>query len=217
MKKHAERLLAGCDVVIFDFDGLIVDTESLGIEVSRELLARRFDIDLTVEDQRSFYGLFDPEYYARLRELYGLEGSTQELLEAHDSVYDQKLSEVRETLPGVESMLDDLRATGSRLALCSGSFQRQISRVLGNVALEDRFEVIVAAHDTDRHKPHPEPYLLTAEKLGTPPERCLVLEDSDPGVLAARRAGMAVIGVEIGSRGRQTLDQAHSVVWSLEE
>jgi HAD superfamily hydrolase (TIGR01509 family) len=81
------------------------------------------------------------------------------------------------------------------MAVVTGGYQEVCRKILTHIGLVDAFDTIVASEDTDRHKPDPEPFLEAARRLGARPERCVVWEDSDLGLEAARRGGMAWIDV----------------------
>jgi len=81
------------------------------------------------------------------------------------------------------------------LAVVSGGYQAVVRQILKQIGLLESFDTLVGSEDTDRHKPDPDPFLEAARRLGVRPEGCLVWEDSDLGVEAARRAGMAWIDV----------------------
>ena len=149
----------------FDFDGVIVDTEEIGIGVSSRLMQREFGIQLTEEERKMFYGLQDLRFYHRLTERYGLNQSPQRLLDIHNEEYDEAISRINSTLPSVSSLLEELRKNKIRAALCSGSYKSQIEMVLRNLGLTRYFDVITSCEETANHKPHPEPYLVTAKKL----------------------------------------------------
>ena len=81
------------------------------------------------------------------------------------------------------------------MAVVTGGYQEVCRRVLAHIGLSDAFDTIVASEDTPRHKPDPDPFLEAARRLGARPERCVVWEDSDLGLEAARRGGMQWIDV----------------------
>lgn len=215
-QKQAQRLLEECEAVVFDFDGLLVDSEDLGFEVSRRVLRQHFGIELPATERDSFFGVFDGDYYRRLRDEHALPWSVDELLEEHYRIYDCQLLTAPTVLPGAGEVVRRVAAGDAPVALCSGSFRYQVDGVLARLGWSDLFPVRVCAEDTRRHKPDPAPYVETARRLGVEPASCLVLEDSSAGVTAALQAGMRCIGVEIGSRGGQDLTLADAVVPSLE-
>ena len=98
-----------------------------------------------------------------------------------------------DALPGVTALLAALRRRDVRLAVASSS--RNASMILDRIGLTGSFDAIVGGNDIRRSKPDPEAFLLAAERLGLPPSDCLVVEDAVAGIEAARRAGMAVVGI----------------------
>lgn len=182
--------------VIFDMDGVIVDSEyayaqeerafldAFGIEVSDEEIAQtvgcsRETFNQTVAQwwERGGYGTFTPdEAIARFNEW------------GKSYVYDYRAL----MNPGVPETLDALRARGFRLALASSSPMDNIREVLQACGIEDEFEVIVSGEQFHESKPNPEIYLHTCEVLGLDPGVCCCVEDSPYGIEAGKRAGLTV-------------------------
>lgn len=182
--------------VIFDMDGVIVDSEyayaqeerafldAFGIEVSDEEIAQtvgcsRETFNQTVAQwwERGGYGTFTPdEAIARFNEW------------GKSYVYDYRAL----MNPGVPETLDALRARGLRLALASSSPMDNIREVLHACGIEDEFEVIVSGEQFHESKPNPEIYLHTCEVLGLDPGACCCVEDSPYGIEAGKRAGLTV-------------------------
>lgn len=182
--------------VIFDMDGVIVDSEyayaqeerafldAFGIEVSDEEIAQtvgcsRETFNQTVAQwwERGGYGTFTPdEAIARFNEW------------GKSYVYDYRAL----MNPGVPETLDVLRARGLRLALASSSPMDNIREVLQACGIEDEFEVIVSGEQFHESKPNPEIYLHTCEVLGLDPGVCCCVEDSPYGIEAGKRAGLTV-------------------------
>ncbi len=201
--------------VIFDLDGTLVDTEKYAIKVFSDVMKTYCGIDVTPEDLTLFYGVHDLTSYKMIIEKYGLTVSAAELLKHHNAEYDRIVSEVNELLPGAENIFK--RFSHLPLVICSGSTRQQIQTILSNLSIVDLFDHIVSCDDVEKHKPHPEPFLLTADKLGIDPVCCLVFEDSDAGIKAAKAAGMYVIAVKNGNSIRRKLEQADLVVDSLDQ
>lgn len=182
--------------VIFDMDGVIVDSEyayaqeerafldAFGIEVSDEEIAQtvgcsRETFNQTVAQwwERGGYGTFTPdEAIARFNEW------------GKSYVYDYRAL----MNPGVPETLDALRARGLRLALASSSPMDNIREVLQACGIEDEFEVIVSGEQFHESKPNPEIYLHACEVLGLDPGVCCCVEDSPYGIEAGKRAGLTV-------------------------
>jgi HAD superfamily hydrolase (TIGR01509 family) len=213
----SERIPKNIKAVIFDFDGVIVDTEEIGANVAMELIDTKFGIKLTSEDKKRFYGIFDEDYYEIILTKYDLTADLDELMNEHNSVYDKFLEEMNALLPGAEEVIKKLKNMGFKLAICSGSYSHQLELILNAFNLKKYFEIVVSCEDTKKHKPDPEPYLITASKFGIDPKDCLVLEDADMGVNSAKTAGMYCIGVKIGNHNTQNLKQADLVIETLKE
>src|SRR3989338_8556554 len=193
------------EAVIFDFDGVIVDTEEIGIDVSYRLMKKQFGIELTKEEKNMFYGLQDLLFYQRLIGKYGLDVKPHQLLQHHNQEYDAAIVRVNSTLPGVVDLLKNIRKNRIAAAICSGSYESQIQIVLNNLGLAGYFDAITNCEETANHKPHPEPYLVTAQKLKVSPRNCAAIEDSENGITSAKNAGMYCVGVTIGNHGTQNL------------
>lgn len=205
------------EAVIFDFDGVIVDTEEIGIDVSSRLMKRRFGIKLTQEEKNMFYGLQDLRFYQLLIEKRYLEANPHLLLQYHNQEYDKAIMQINSTLPGVVNLLEELRKNGIVSAICSGSYISQIETVLRNLGLGGYFDVVTSCEETTNHKPNPEPYVVTAKKLKISPLNCAAIEDSENGVISAKNAGMYCVGVTVGNHGTQNLVGADMVIYSLTE
>lgn len=208
---------ANIKATIFDFDGIVVDTELLGAKVLAIIIKKNFKIKLSDKDKRQFFGTCDLDSYKFLIKKYNLTANADELLEQHNSIYDNKIFQIRETLPGVKSALKKIKQRGLKTAVCSGSYPIQITTVLKNLGLQAYFDLIVSADDTSKHKPNPEPYILTAQKLNLLPKDCLVFEDSENGIKSAKKAGMYCVGVKIGNHGTQNLEKADQAINTFKE
>ncbi len=182
------------EAAIFDMDGLLLESESLWRTAEAEAVTR-LGLPLTNEDFESTMGV-------RMRDVAGIwyqrfpwEGPTPD--EVAEQVIDRliELLAGRQCLPGVLDAIQLCADQGMRLALCSSSDERIIDAVLSELDIGHRFELTHSAEHNEYGKPHPEPFLSTATKLGVDPRRCLVFEDSVMGCVSAKAAGMAVVAV----------------------
>jgi HAD superfamily hydrolase (TIGR01509 family) len=205
------------EAVIFDFDGVIADTEVIGVRVCSDLMKRMFQIELTEEDQNSFYGLQDKKFYQHLFEKYELSANVNDIIREHNQAYDFLISLINKPLPGLRETLQKINEESLPIAICSGSYKYQVRKVLTNLRINEYFHSITSCEETQQHKPLPDPYLLAAKKFDVDPAKCLVLEDSENGIVSAKRAGMYVIGVTIGNHGTQDLRGADKVIHTLKE
>lgn len=181
--------------VIFDNDGLALDTEAAWTRAEKVLFARRH-VEFTMEHKRALLGTSPAACALKLEAMLGSPtGSGPELVR---ELHHQMLSELEaETspMPGLLALLDALRAAAIPVALASNSPRELIERGLLGSGLQRAFAVTVAGDEVEHPKPAPDVYLAAAAGLGADPARCVALEDSPVGVAAARAAGMRVIGV----------------------
>jgi HAD superfamily hydrolase (TIGR01509 family) len=180
--------------VVFDMDGLLVDTESMFRDVMMEVSARR-GLDLPLEVFLRMVGLQRDSSRAVAMAHFGADFDYEPwIAEAWELAHARIEVEVV-VKAGVVELLDFLEERGLPRAVATSSSHATVQRQLGPGGLIKRFQSIVAAGDYARGKPHPDPFLVAAERLGENPEDCLALEDSHNGVRAAHAAGMMTIMV----------------------
>ena len=178
--------------LVFDFDGTILDTETLEFRRWEELYTRH-GRTLALGDWQQGIGTwdaFDP--------WLGLPEEVQARRDAvHAELHDQIHADIREAdlRPGVREVLTAAKAAGFRLALCTSSSRDWVEPWLAHHDLSSTFEVMATRDDVARVKPDPELYLLACERRGLPPARCVALEDSLNGATAAAAAGLRVLVV----------------------
>jgi HAD superfamily hydrolase (TIGR01509 family) len=199
--------------IIFDFDGVLVDSEPIRFKVGSQAL-EEIGVSLTWERFIRFWlGRTDD---AGLRALLGdrFEEDGKHIVARRNALYEERLHEVL-AFPDSVRLLRRVPG-GTRLAVATGSRQREVEGILTRLGLFQDFQAIVTAEDYARAKPAPDPFLTAARRLDISPRSCLVIEDSSAGVTAAHAAGMPVVAVDRG-RGAIGLDQADWTVTSLDE
>lgn len=198
--------------VLFDMDGLLVDTEPLGIRVAFAV-CKDLGIDLKLEEQRSFIGATDEKFYRELFKKRGLHHDVVSVLTKHFEIYEKLLKTELKAFEAAHILPKNLKAKGYKLGLVSGSTKNQINIILEQLKIKDNFDIILSCDDIAKSKPDPQGYLFAAKKLATEPSECLVFEDSQVGILSAKNAGMKVVGVV--NSGGQDLSLADFVVENL--
>jgi HAD superfamily hydrolase (TIGR01509 family) len=199
--------------VIFDNDGLLLDTESVWTRAEEDLFATR-GIEFTPADKLEMVGKSAELAGAILERRLAEPGRGLELMAELDVMVVAELEHGVEAMLGARELLLSLRDRGTPLALVSNSPLVFVRRSLELVGLEDSFDVVVSAHEVARPKPAPDPYLEACRLLGVEPGPDIVaLEDSPTGVEAAVAAGLTVIGIP--SVEGVVLDQAHHLAASL--
>lgn len=201
--------------VIFDMDGILVDSEPLHLRATQAALGPRGS-SYTERDNRAFFGATDTEVLRVLRILFNLPEPTAALVEAKTRHLLALIHAEARPLRGVPLVPLRLRDAGLALALASSSPRRVVHAVLEAVGLERCFQTIVCAEDVIRGKPTPDGFLMAAQRLGVEPERCLVVEDSRNGVLAAKAAGMVVAAIPCQATSHEDFSVADLVLSSLE-
>lgn len=201
--------------VIFDMDGLLVDTERLQFGASDMVLRARTGQTIPHEVMTSLVGLRSDECWARLRALFGLTESAEELEAAQAAFYGPMLREQAEAMPGALDLVAVLHARGYPLAIASSSPFWQIHAVIERFGWREIFQALASGEEVTHAKPAPDIYLLAAERLGVAPSRCVALEDSGPGSTAARAAGMHVIAVPSAETRRHSFANADVILPSL--
>lgn len=204
--------------VVFDFDGLIVDTE-WPIYVSAVAAMTELGHELPIESWAMIVGLAEGEggWYDTLCERLGLDLARADF----DRVYmaqDRSDRDSLPLLPGVIELLDALDGAGVPAGIASSSEVRWLERHLDRLGLLDRFAVLASVDRVGGvGKPAPDSYLYACRALGAEPHRSVALEDSAHGVAAAKAAGMAVVAVPSRITRHMTLTDADLIVDSLTE
>lgn len=200
--------------IIFDLDGVLVDSESLKAEAHAAAVA-------------SFGGQVDPLFYgtvmggshAYVRSVYfreaGIDPGPEEYSRRYREEYERLLDGGLRPFPGVLEMLDQLRRRDLRLAVATSSTHWMVDRVFSMVELAPYFDAVIAADDVTRHKPDPEPYLVALEKLGLEAASALVVEDSVTGLTAAARAGVRAIAYRHALNATHDLSTAAGILDSF--
>jgi HAD superfamily hydrolase (TIGR01509 family) len=206
--------------IIFDFDETIIDLEPQHT-AAHAALCRDYGSDYA-EMPKSFRRGSGRRIIDDIREMraqFGWSASEEELFTRRQQHFDEvaATSELI-AMPFVHEVIRALEARGIPLAITSSAVGSSIEAILLRLGLRDAFPLIVDGSEVEHGKPDPEAYLLTARKLGVAPERCLVFEDSEVGVVAAKRAGMFCIAVRNPhALERQDLSAADLVYESMRD
>jgi HAD superfamily hydrolase (TIGR01509 family) len=205
--------------LIFDYDGLLADTEELAASVLVSLLAER-GVATGFESMVSFMGstgpVNDAAWESWLLEWLGPDADQQ----AFETIAAERMEAGRYDVParpGVVELLDEAHRHGWQVAIGTGASRARLDKHLERLGLLGRFDAIVTAADVTHGKPAPDIFLEAARRLGRQPSECVVLEDSIPGYEAARAAGMSVIICPCAVTRHATFPPEARVVGSLLE
>ena len=180
--------------LVLDMDGLLVDSETVAGEALRRFL-HGHGHEMLPSTLEGALGRRLPEAIAAVAEEYALSGTLDELVVAYDAMRLQALRGNVVPMPGAVALLDWAHTRGLPCALATSSSRGQAEVALTEAALTGRFDVEVTGDEVQFGKPAPDLFLLAAQRLGVPPESCLVLEDAPAGLEAAARAGMRRVWV----------------------
>lgn len=201
---------------VFDWDGVIIDS-SKQHESSWEMLAAELAKDLPADH---FIRGFGMKNEVIIPNLLGWTSDLEEIrrLSLRKEALYREVIQARGVfaLPGVEPWLQALEKAGIPCVIGSSTHRKNIEVSLEKLEFHRYFREMVAAEDVSHGKPHPEVFLKAAEKIGVPPERCVVFEDAHVGIRAARAAGMKVVAVATTHR-EEELTAADRVVRRLDE
>lgn len=189
---------ASTDLVIFDFDGVIADSEVISLSTLRETMAR-YGLDLSVEEVRRRYLGVASDKAIRDVAANRPERTADGFRETwHDTLFRRFRSELA-PVSGLHDLLGEIEALGLPYCIASSSSFQRIGVALEAMRMTERFRHVFSAELVKNGKPAPDLFLHAARQLRTDPERCLVIEDSPFGVRAAKAAGMRAIGFLGGS------------------
>lgn len=204
--------------VIFDMDGVLIDSEPLHSIVEMNLI-RALGLELTEKEYHKFLGTTTRHMWATLKESYEIPQLLEELIELTDRRYLEYLETLHELplIPGVEPLLEELERTGVVRMVASSAPLSHIEHILRRLGLKDRFQAMVSGVEVERSKPAPDIFLRAASRCGAHPADCVVVEDALSGVQAAVAAGMACVGFRNPNSCGQDLSAADLLIDSLAE
>jgi len=199
--------------VIFDMDGVLVDTEPIYTDINRRLL-KSLGVRLSLERLLSYVGLSAMHIWSEIRRDFGLRQSVEELIQLEMYELDRELGTLAEipVMPGVLTLIETLQDVNLILGVGSSSPRRLIDMILAKTKLRPCFNAVVSAEEVAHGKPAPDIFIAVAERLGCVPASCVVVEDSPHGIRAARSAGMGAIGFQHTHSGNPDLSEADLII-----
>ena len=178
------------EAVIFDFDGVIIDSEKIYHEIETGMF-RELGIEVTEDEHNAIVGVVPREAWQMLKTSKGLKQSVEELVEWERKLYSAHIGKHGvELVPGVKRLIESISRAGIILTVASSSYEEEIGSILDKAGLKKHFAAIIGGERVSRGKPAPDIFLLAANEIGVAPGKCMVIEDSCQGVRAAKEAGM---------------------------
>ncbi|MCS7286801.1 MAG: beta-phosphoglucomutase family hydrolase [Anaerolineae bacterium] len=199
--------------VIFDLDGVMVDTAPYHFQAWQKALAE-FGLEMSYEQFRSTFGMRNQEI---IRTLYGSKFTSEQVEEIgrrKDAIYRELVYRHLTPMPGLLRLIQDLKAKRFRIAVATSTSKPNASLILKTLKLEHEIVALVTEEDVEFGKPDPEIFLKAAEKCMAQPQNCIVIEDSPAGIQAAKSAGMKAVALTT-TRPQEELREADLIVESL--
>jgi len=208
-------LLPAPAAVIFDMDGVIIDSQASANSALVEAAARH-GVRLNVAELEDLVGASKEQFWSYVRTRYALPEPVSFYAASYDE--DEEIASYDETLlaPGLYALFAELRAAGVQIALTTSGSRKRMNAVIEMYELAPWLDVALCREDAPREKPAPDLFLATAAALGVLPSQCVVIEDSTPGIVAARSAGMPVVGFLAYAGPSSIRPGAHSYLNSFE-
>ncbi len=204
------------NAVIFDMDGVMIDSEPLWEKTERILLARR-SIDYSPDYRDKIVGLNQRDSGRLLVDTFDLDETVDDIINERISILTSIYEEELELIPALVPLLEQLAREGYRLAVASSSPLRVVTFVLDMFSLHNHFLTVVSGDSVGNGKPHPDIYLHTADMLGVVPAECVAIEDSINGLRSAKGAGMYCIAIPDKRLTPEQFESADVILDSLRE
>lgn len=194
------------EALLFDMDGVLVDAREWHYDALNRAL-KIFGFEISLDDHLStFDGLSTRQKLQILSQSRGVPKELHEFLNELKQRYTEEIVAVRcKPIFHIQYALSRLRADGFKIAVCSNSVRNTVRRMMELSALTPYLDFFLSNEDTTRAKPHPQIYLDAMARFGLPPERCLIIEDNENGIRAARASGAFVM--EVGGIDDVTYDR----------
>jgi HAD superfamily hydrolase (TIGR01509 family) len=201
--------------LIFDMDGVLIDSEPLHLQAYQEFL-KGFGITFSEADNRPFIGRTDLELAEHLISQHALPLDALQLVEKKEEILARSFSTHLKPMPGVIKILLAAQAISLPCAVASSATLPTIKKVTETLDIARYFQTLTSGDEVAHGKPAPDVYLLAAERIGVLPINCLVIEDSFNGVLAAKAAGMKCIAIPCPTTQHQDHTKADKILGTLE-
>lgn len=201
--------------IIFDMDGVLVDSEPFHIEIEKQQFLQS-KLSVSNEEHSQYMGVASDVMWKEIAEHHSINVSVEDLIEQFKIKSIQYFSELEEIpiMPGLVDFLEKLSRNNFPMAVASSSYPEIIKIILEKTGLRKYFQVVVSSQEAGKSKPEPDVFLLAARKLGIPAKECMVVEDSANGIKAAQAAGMSCVAYQGTGANPQSQKEADAVVKS---
>jgi HAD superfamily hydrolase (TIGR01509 family) len=206
------------EAIIFDMDGVLVDSEPFHIEIEKRQFERN-KLIVSAEEHLNYMGMASDIMWRTVVNKHQLNIPVDELIDQNRTESIRYFSELATipVMPGLIELLEMLKRKNYPMAVASSSFPEIIELILKKTELRDYFRVVVSSQEAGKSKPEPDVFLLAAKKLGVPPTNCIVIEDSFNGIAAAHAANMHCVAYQGPGSNPQQQKEADAVITSFDQ
>jgi HAD superfamily hydrolase (TIGR01509 family) len=202
---------------IFDMDGVIIDSEPLYKEMNKKIF-EELGAEFNEDEYNGFVGIAADKMWQHVKDKYKLRESVGELKElASKGKYSLLLNTELICTAGVTDLLREIKNKNHITCIASSSRMKNIKLIMEKTSLEHYFDFFIGGDDIEKGKPDPDIFLKARDTAGFPEENCIVIEDSNNGVVAAKRAGMKCAGFKNKNSGDQDLSLADIIIKDFSE
>ncbi len=201
--------------IIFDMDGVIIDSEPLHVEVEKEL-AEKLGGKLDDELHEKLVGTTDYAMWSKLKDMFDFKLSVDEIVEIKKDMFIERFDEVQ-LMDNFRPLVSSLYDEGYPMAVASSNNRKIVDMIIDRFDLSKYMTFVISGEEVEKGKPDPEIFLTAAKKMNVKPEDCLVIEDAANGVKAAKDAGMICVGLKDIDHGNQDLSDADLIINNLNE
>jgi HAD superfamily hydrolase (TIGR01509 family) len=204
--------------VIFDFDGVIMDSERIHFQVDK-VVFDQYGAQITEEEYFDFAGISEKKTYNHFINKYNMKVTFQQLLDLKIKGFISYLSSSRElpVVNGVVELIKNLHNSGILLSIGTSGTRQIADTTLRKLNIHQYFEILVTGSEEPKTKPDPAIFLKILEATNSIPREAIVIEDTYTGIMAAKNAGLKVVGYRNLSSGNQDLSGADMIVNSMHE
>ena len=205
----------GIQAIVWDFDGVLLDSELLHIEAEIETFGK-FDISPPMSVMKQYLGIKLEDYFGDMAQAFGLQGSLGDMINAHYDTLIHYYGEIFPLNPHALEVLDDL-AKSYEMAIATSRERELAQLAMKRWSLHTYFKTIIYGDEVKAGKPDPEPFLRACDMLDILPSAAVAIEDAEAGFESAKKAGLYVIALKSEHNRDMDFSQANRVVEDLQE
>ena len=198
--------------ILFDMDGVVIDSEKLYSQSEKKLLAQ-YGVKFDESDWHYIKGCTEKQFYDLVYSKFNINIPRNQLIDKGRNFLKMVFTQELEYMNGFNEIYSVFKKQ-YKLALVTSTGPELVNHINSLLSIYEKFDVVITSEDTTIHKPQPEPYLIAMERLQLEPNQCIVFEDSIQGIKAGKAAGSYVIALE-GSLEKEVLTEADLIIYSF--